>query len=213
MIVTFSYPLPDELYVEGISGDVVGTYTYDGPEFFDVQIDEFGDVVNIDIEHDPELGPNFRKTIDASNQIEAAYILSNYFIEDYQWKYEFEDEIMENGDIYKKILNPDLKDAYELKYNFENDDWDLIQIVKEQSNPSAIEAKRRKEYIERYSEKYTFGAEVDTMIEEYISELDTYIENNPPLKSWKYTHHDLKKVPKIPLAISVEIAKIPSEGV
>lgn len=213
MIVTFSYPLPDELYVEGVSGKVTGTYTYDGPETFDVHIDNRGNIIDIDVQNDPEMGPNYRKTINASTHPEVAYCFLNYFEEEYTWEYEFEDEIMENGDIYKKILNPRLNDVYEVIYDFESNDWQFEQIVKQQDNPAVLEAKRRKEYIQKYSEKYSFGEAIDIAIEAYIAELDAFIESNPPLKTWKYINFNLGTVPKIPAIISIEIAKLPSEGV
>lgn len=213
MIVTFSYPLPDELFVEGVSGNVVGNYTYDGPEKFDVEVDVSGKIIDIDIQSDPELGLDFRIQIDASKNTEVAYLLQHYFVDDYSYEYEVEDEIMDNGDVYKKPLNPNLKDAYEAKYNFDTNEWELVQIVKNQDNPASLEAKRRKEYIESYSSKYSFGPEVDLQIENYLEELDNFILENPPLKTWKYTNFDFNSVPKIPYSIAVELAKIPKEGV
>ena len=213
MISTFSYPLPDELYVEGVSGNITGTFTYDGPETFDVEIDRSGSIIDIDTRNEPESGPDFRKTIDASTHTAAAYLLGHYFVDDYKWEYENEDEVMDNGEVYKKPLNPNLGDAYELKFNFETNDWELIQIVKQQDNPAALEAKRRKEYIQKYADKYSFGTEVDDAIETYITSLDTFITNNPPLKTWKYINFNFNSVPKIPAVISIEIAKLPSEGV
>lgn len=213
MIKKFTYPLPDELYVEGVSGKIKGTFTYDGPEKFDVHINHFGFVENIDVNSDPEIGPDFKKTIDASKKPEVAYILSHYFVDNYVYEYEYEDEIMENGDIYKKPLNPNLMDAYQLQYNFEKNDWELNQIIKEQYNPTSIEAQRRKEYIENYSKKYSFGSEIDSIIDNYILELNNFINDNPPLKTWKYTNFNFNSIPKIPSEIAIEIAKLPTEGV
>jgi len=213
MIVTFSYPLPDELYVEGVSGEVTATYTYNGPETFDVEIDELGRVIDIDIQRDPENGPDYRKTINASTHTAVAYNLFHYFVDNYVWEYEFEDELMDNGDVYKRPLNPDLKDAYYIRYNFEKDDWDLLQVIREQSNPASLEAKARKEYVEKYSKKYSFSDEVESTIEKYVSDLDTFISNNPSLKAWKYINFNLNEVPKIPSIIAIEFAKLPSEGV
>lgn len=215
MIATFTYPLPDELYVEGVSGDILGTYTYDGPESFDVHIDSLGNVLDIDIQNDPESGPDFRKTINASENIEAAYLLSHYFVDNYVWELEFEDEIMENGDVYKKLINPDLGDAYSLQYDFEAEDWKLVQILREQSDPAKKEAEERKARIEKYASKYSFGTELDAAIEDYIDQLDTFIQNSTPIKTWKYINLDFnnKLIPKIPVAIAIELSKLPSEEV
>jgi hypothetical protein len=214
MISTFSYPLPDELYVEGVSGNITGTFTYDGPETFDVQIDGSGDVLDIDIQNEPELGPDFRKTIDATKQPEVAYMFAHYFDENYIAPVsETVDEVMENSDVYKKPLNPDLTTAYQVKYNTQENDFELLQIVKQQDNPSALEAQRRKENIQKYADKYSFGTEVDDAIETYITALNTFIANNPPLKTWKYINFNLNSVPKIPASIAIELSKIPSEGV
>lgn len=226
MIVTFSYPLPDELYVEGVTGEVIGTFTYNGPETFDVQIDSSGNILDIDIQNEPELGPDFVKTINVSEKPEIAYMFVDYFDENYiAYLPETVDEVMENGDVYKKTLNPDLKDAYEVRFNTtditgniinlspQENDFELVQIVKQQDNPAALEAKRRKEYIQKYADKYSFGTEVDTAIETYITSLDTFITNNPPLKTWKYINFSLNLVPKIPASIAIELSKIPSEGV
>jgi hypothetical protein len=214
MISTFSYPLPDELYVEGVSGNITGTFTYDGPETFDVQIDSSGNILDIDIQNDPELGPDFRKTIDATKQPEVAYMFAHYFDENYIAPVsETVDEVMENGDVYKKPLNPDLKDVYEVRFNTQENDFELLQIVKQQDNPAALEAKKRKENIQKYADKYSFGTEVDAAIETYITALNTFIANNPPLKTWKYINFNLNSVPKIPASIAIELSKIPSEGV
>ena len=214
MISTFSYPLPDELYVEGVSGNITGTFTYDGPETFDVQIDGSGDVLDIDIQNEPELGPDFRKTIDATKQPEVAYMFAHYFDENYIAPVsETVDEVMENSDVYKKPLNPDLTTAYQVKYNTQENDFELVQIVKQQDNPSALEAQRRKKNIQKYADKYSFGTEVDDAIETYITALNTFIANNPPLKTWKYINFNLNSVPKIPASIAIELSKIPSEGV
>lgn len=214
MITTFSYPLPDELYVEGVSGKVQGTFTYNGPKTFDVQIDQSGNVLDIDIQNDPELGPDYRKTINATKQPEVAYMFAHYFDENSIVSLlETVDEVMENGDVYKKPLNPDLKSAYGVKFNTEDNDWELVQIVKQQDNPSTLEAIKRKKYIQKYADNYSFGVEVDDAIETYLIALDTFIENNPLLKTWKYINFNLNPVPKIPVSIAVELSKVPSEEV
>ena len=44
---TFTYALPTELYVAGISTVGIGTYTYVGPDTFTVEIDAQGRIIMI----------------------------------------------------------------------------------------------------------------------------------------------------------------------
>ncbi len=214
MIKEFTYPLPDELFVEGVSGDNVGTFVYDGPDEFIVEISNIGRVKKINIDPNSNLDERYKKTIDADTDTALAHIiLSSYGMLNLQYEYEYEDEIMDNGDVYKKPLNPQLADAYDAVFNFQTNEWEIIQIVKDQVNPSTSEALRRKQYVQGYSEKYSFGSDVDLAIDQYIEALDTFIENNPPIKTWKYINFNFNSVPKIPVTIVTEFAKIPSEGV
>ena len=214
MIKEFTYPLPDELFVEGVSGDNAGTFVYDGPDEFIVEISNIGRVKKINIDPNSNLDERYKKTIDADTDTALAHIiLSSYGMLNLQHEYEYEDEIMDNGDVYKKPLNPQLADAYDAVFNFQTNEWEIIQIVKDQINPSTSEALRRKKYVQGYSEKYSFGSDVDLVIDQYIQALDEFVENNPPLKTWKYTNFNFNSVPKIPVSIVIEFAKIPSEGV
>lgn len=216
MIKEFTYPLPDELFVEGVSGNNVGTFVYDGPDEFIVEISTIGRVKKLNIDPNSNLEERYKKTINATTDTALAHIiLSSYGMLNNQqeYEYEYEDEIMDNGDVYKKPLNPQLADAYDAVFNFQTDEWEIVQIVIDQINPSTSEALRRKEYVQGYSEKYSFGSEIDLAIDEYLEALNNFIENNPPLKVWKYININFNSVPKIPVAIVAEFAKIPSEGV
>jgi hypothetical protein len=209
MIATFKYSLPDELYVEGVSGKLQKTFTYDGPETFDVQIDQSGNIVDIDIQNDPELGPDYRKTINAAEQPVVAYMFAHYFDENYTVPLsETVDEVMENGDVYKKPVNPDLKDAYELFYNFEEEKWELKQILKELFDPAVPIVKERKEYVLKYFETFDFTEEIQSKIKEYLQILQNIIDNPEPLKTWKYINFPKRDIPKIPLEIAAEFAKV-----
>lgn len=213
MIVTFSYALPDELYVEGVSGEVEGTYTYDGPDQIDVDIDQFGNVVGVGYNSPPEPG-KMRKTVDPSVHPEVAYIFSDIYIDDFDWQYEYEEELMENGDIYQKVLNPNLKDVYYAKFNASENDWELVQIVKDQTNPQLAKAEKNREYVKRYSDEYSFSDEIETIIADYLETIENYIETLPPIKLWKYTNIDsilaLYPVPKIPSTLVLEFSKLPT---
>jgi hypothetical protein len=213
MIKEFTYPLPDELYVEGVSGKIKGTFTYDGPELITVFLEDSGAIRYIEPRITDDMDPNLIKQIDPEKDPAAAYLLNHYFLDDISHQYEFEDIEMENGDIYKNPLNPDLTDAYELFYNFDTNEWELRQIIRELFDPAVPIAKERKEYILKYYNQYEFGNDIDLKINEYLSKLDNIIDNPELLMSWKYLNIPKRDVPKIPLDIAAEFSKIPGSEV
>jgi len=200
MIKEFTYPLPDELYVEGISGNNVQTFTYNGPEELYVQINEVGNVRRINLDSDSNLEESYKKVVDPNIHPEIAHFLLE-ILGEVEWEYQYEEEIMENGDVYQNILNPKLSDAYSLRYDYENDEWILSQIVKLYDSPSTIIAKEREELIEGYLQNHTFTEEITKEINDYLLILNNYIENNPPIKFWKYINQikpdDLPEIPEI----------------
>lgn len=210
MIATFKYPLPDELFVEGVSGKVEGTFTYDGPEKITVFINNFGQIVDIEPSITLDVDSNLIKEIDPKEDLPAAYMLSHYFVDELLYEYEFEDVEMENGDIHKKMVNPNLTDAYELIYDFENQKWNLKQIVKEQLDLAVPFATERKNYILKYSKNYAFSDNIEEKIEQYLNLLEDIIKNPQPIKSWKYINVPMREIPKIPAEIASEFSKIPN---
>ena len=214
---SFTHLLPTELYVAGISTNVSGSYTYNGPETFDVYVEKAtGKVAKINVNADPGDEGLQRVTINAkdSSQLPAAYICSHQLIDNYVWSYTYTDETMSNGDVYKKIDNPDLRDAYELRYNFASSTWVLDQIIKELRNDNADEAKRRRDYVKTYADQYSFGTDIDTKIDHYIAGIGTYLDNNPDYKTWKYINlpASVGNIPKIPIEVQVELNKVSING-
>jgi len=213
MIKEFTYPLPDELYIEGVSGKITGSFTYDGPDSITVFLEESGEIRYIEPRITDDMDPNLIKQIDPEKDSAAAYLLNHYFLDDISRQYEFEDIEMENGDIYKNPINPDLTDAYELVYNFDKEEWELKQILRKLVDPAGPIAKERKEYVLKYYEKYDFGEDINTKITEYLSKLDNIIDNPQLLMPWKYINIPKRDVPKIPLDIAAEFSKIPGNEV
>lgn len=208
----FTYPLPDEIFFPEVSGKNVGEFTYKGPDKFTVRLNEDGYVRAIDPTPIEGENPNLLKEVDANLTPEVAYLI--YCIDD-SHVHIIEDEVMENGDIYKKITNPSLHEVYDVFYNFSKECWELSLIVKELFNPARSVANRNKEYIQSFSNKYSFPDEIESRISSYISELDDFISNLKDIPTWKYVdfNFDIPKVPKIPFEVAQEIAKIKDLGV
>ena len=210
MIVTFTYPLPDELYVEGVSGDIVGTYTYDGPELISVTVGESGQIRVIDPQIVTDDDLNDIVEIDPSINPEVAFLLMDYFIDDpEEWVYQFEDVIMDNGDIYKNPLNPHLRDAYSAVYDRETSSWKMVQNLKEPGHPNATKVQESYNKVKRYSDAYEFTEECEIAIQSYLLKCEEYLAENANFQSWKYINFNLSGTPKIPSILVTEFAKVP----
>ena len=208
---TFTYKLPEELYVAGISTTKTGTYTYIGPDTFDVEVDGQGRIIKCDPVETPD---GRRKTINANNasELPVAYLARNHQDEEnFVWNEEFTDETLSNGDVYQRLDNPDLDDAYDMPHwNSVTGTWDIPQLIKEQRNDAYNEAKRRKSYVETYKNQYDFGDTINTAIDNYLVGITSYITDNPPYKSWKYTTQPTPPaIPKMPVSIMTEFSKVP----
>ena len=214
---SFTYLLPTELYVAGISTNVTGSYTYNGPEDFDVWISaSTGDVEKINTKVAAPSG-SLVKTVNAkdSSQLPMAYALSHALTDTYSYSYTYTDETQSNGDVYKKIDNPDLRDAYSVYWDFVNSKWAFKQILKKLTNPDADEAVRRRDFVKIYSDQYDFGDTVNTKIDHYLAGIGTYLAANPYHKKWKYvTLPDaVGTIPKIPADIQIELQKVSMSGI
>tara|TARA_B100001113_G_C20975162_1_gene563591 strand:- start:210 stop:887 length:678 start_codon:yes stop_codon:yes gene_type:complete len=215
---SFTQLLPTELYVAGISTNISGSYTYVGPETFDVWVDRAdGGVTKVAVTTDPPDNGDIRKTISAlsSDSLPMAYTLSHQFHDDYTYNYTYTNETMSNGDVYKKINNPDLRDAYEVYWDFSAEKWAFKQILKDLVNDNRDEAIRRKDYVKTFSDQYDFGTDINTKIDTYLSAIDTYLGNNPYYKKWKYITlpASVGTIPKIPIDVQVELNKVSINGV
>ena len=211
---SFTYLLPTELYVAGISTNVTGSYTYSGPEDFDVWINATtGDVEKINTKNAAPSG-SLVKTVNAkdSSQLPMAYALSHALSDSYSYSYTYTDETQSNGDVYKKIDNPDLRDAYSVYWDFANSKWAFKQILKKLENKDADAAVQRRDWVKTWGDKYDFGETVNTKIDHFVAGIGTYLAANPYHKTWKFVTlpDSVGTIPKIPAEIQVEISKLQS---
>ena len=205
----FTYALPDELWVEGVSGDVTGTWTYEGPETIKLYADpDDGTITAIDPGHPLPAG-NVEVTIDANSNPELAEMVAHFFTDDVVNNPTFEDITMDNGDIYKKLTNPRMIDAYELRYDGDNNALKLSQVLRAIDESGKVLAQSRKDKMQSYLDEYDFGTDTNAAIQTYIDSLTTYIDNYVGVKAWKYINiPQAEAAPKIPAAIQAEINKL-----
>ncbi len=211
---TFTYALPTELYVAGISTVGIGTYTYVGPDTFTVEIDGQGRIVDIN-PTDPDLPAERKKTINAnsSSELPVAYLAVNHKYEDsFTWTEEYVNETQSNGDVYQVLKNPDMDDAYDTpRWDSQSGTWKIDQLLKPLRNDAYNEAKRRKDYLENYKKAYQFSDAIETKIDAYLVGITSYMNANPPFKTWKYvTLPTPPAIPKIDADVVAEFMKVPT---
>ena len=210
---TFTYALPTELYVAGISTVGIGTYTYVGPDTFTVEIDGQGRIIMVN-PTDPDLSPERKKTINANSasELPVAYLAVNHQYEDtFTWTEEFVDETLPNGDVYKKQINPDMDDAYDVpRWDAQTGTWKIDQLLKPLRNDAYDEARSRKDYVETYKSQYDFGTDINTKIDAYLVGITSYMNANPKYETWKYTTLPTPPaIPKLPAEIMTAFKNLP----
>lgn len=199
MIKTFSYPIPDELYVDSFGEGKSITLSYDGPESITVLVDKNINIISgLNPETYDQDAYNLL-TVDAEKQPEICYLLMNP--SDTSYEYEYQEEVMENGDVYTKILNPIISDAYDVVYDTENDSLKLELIVKvTESNFVTLNLKSirnklnfilsNEEGKKEKNEELYVSEEILSKVTEVANSIDTYIESDRIFMSWKYTNFD-----------------------
>ncbi len=200
MKTTFTYPLPDEDYVAGISTTRLGTFTYEGPEQVIFHINSDGDILEVDPEYDIPDPETFRKVVSPKNNLDhipVAYYYQDRFKPDgFDIVYNLEDETQSNGDVYKKVSNPKLAMEYRLSWDFDKSNgvgvasgnWHFEQKVLPLTNIHKQRAEMRKENIGIYTGSPFLTSNQKNGLNSYIAELDTFAANNPPMKEWKFTN-------------------------
>jgi hypothetical protein len=198
MIKTFSYPMPDELYINSFDEGKEISLTYDGPKYINVLVHTPTGIINgINPEHYDVDSCSLIK-INAEQQPEICYYLTN-LLENHE--YEYEEEIMENGDIYQKIKNPTLLDCYDAVYDSELKSIKLNVIAKNNLdnyvtlNLTAIRNRlgfilSNEEGKKEKGEDQDVSLDLLDQISEVVKDIDKYIEENPYFMSWKYTNFD-----------------------
>jgi hypothetical protein len=211
MIKEFTYPVPDDAFVEGVSGKRKVSYTYEGPEKFLVLVNSDGLVYKVDpnVEELTEKENEELVEIDANKNPEVAFFFGHTLLDVFEYTYDFDEEVLDNGDIYKFTKNPLLWDVYYVIYNRTTSSWEFKQVLKPTYVPGEEIVKVRLKLIKYYLETYSFSPEIESQLLEYSEQLNDYILNTPGIFEWKYNNLPKANIPKIPAAIAAEINKLP----
>lgn len=211
MIKQFTYPIPDDAFVEGISGKRTVSYTYEGPETFLVLVNSEGLVYKVEpnIEELTEKELEELVEIDSNKNPEVAFFFGHNILETFDYKYEFDEEVLDNGDIYRYTKNPLLWDVYYVLYNRKTSEWEFNQVLKPLYIPGEEIVNARLKLIDHYLEIYSFSEEVESQLLDYVGVLKNYLSTAKPILEWKYVRLPKPNLPKIPVTIAAEINKLP----
>jgi len=216
----FTVNVPDQLWVDSWEDGLTATYTYEGPQYFYIGLDQdlrARELRHGDLEAEAEAFSeeeaeafNYVITVDANTNPDLATLLYPHNHEDHI----FEDETNHDGSIYKKITNPCLRDYFIADYRLNPEDLEEAQcfadpIYKDTSSILEKTAKERLSIVKKYDIAYDFEADDQAKIDTFISNINTYLDSIATAYPWKYITMDVSEIPKIPASLQLLFNQLP----
>lgn len=204
---TIELNVPNELWVNDFSEAKKASFVYEGPEVIWLTAQDGMLLPSFSTEEplDLPLSRQAKKVeiSKATKEEVAAAILAVNKPEKHEYKYV--DEINHDGSIYKKITNPLLSDFFMARLLGTVVSLELI--VKDPVYFNVSEAEKRKNYVKRYEETYSFDAETVSKINSFLTEMDAYLNTVKTAYPWKFITVNKGEIPKVP----VELVKLFNE--
>jgi hypothetical protein len=215
----FTVHVPDELWVNSWEKQFTATYTYTGPRYFYIAVDgnnSMRAIAHGDVENEAEPFSDEEKnnyeyvlTIDAEVHPEIAHAL---FVHEHD-PHEFEDVVNHDGSIYKKIINPCVRDYFFVDFrsaeNASEKEAFLSPRYKDTSNMLHTTALSRLAAVTKYTDVYDFEGDDQTKITTFIETITEYINVVSTAYPWKYITYNVAEVPKVPVALQLLFNKLP----
>ena len=216
----FTVNVPNQLWVDSWEDELTATYTYEGPQYFYIGLDNNLSIMELrygDLEAEAEAFTeeeaavfNYTVTVDADANPDLATLLYPHTHDDHT----FEDETNHDGSIYKKITNPCLRDYFIGDYRINPESPDQAEcfanpIYKDVSNILKTTATARLNQVKKYNNAYDFDDADQTKIDSFISTITTYLETVESAYSWKYITMNTSEIPKIPASIQLLFNQLP----
>jgi hypothetical protein len=204
----FTYPVPDELYLDTFTSNSHATWTYEGPEKLHVLVEDGGAVKfyselpfseEMSYDHEREV----IEVVDASENPEVALYILNPQIE-----LEFTTITNDDGSTHDEINNPKINNYYTLSYHSrEKDKWKFTPITRSLDFPEEVEARQILEHINNYKQSHEVDSANEKMIDDYVESLETFLNLMKPRRPWRF--ESIKEtVPKIPAQVA-ELVNLP----
>lgn len=223
MIKNFTVSVSDELYISANTLGKTISLTYDGPSPVDCIISNTGEYLGIVPYEGYEAEPSEQIiALNANTDTAVAYLT----LPAPDPEFTFEEQTMEDGNVWLNNTNPRLHDYYSFRYDTAESVWVLNPKLRNPKTPGLIEAENRKLILETgilihgqldagsntdvvsfLSARYGVNTddmepdEVVASINEYLVELEDFIEQESSKYAWKYETYEL--VPESPELIKL----------
>jgi hypothetical protein len=199
---TFTVNVPDQLWLNSWTENKTESYTYEGPNTWNVVVSGDTLLASTWSEDSVEVGSDtkdFVVTIDATDDanLPVAYFMHTQGIEH---EYTEEDETNHDDSVYKKITNPLIHDYFDIGYDSETG-LHLTPIYKNTKTIAEEKAEQRLAYVKKYNDVYDFDADAQAIIDTFLTSMATYMSTMASVYPWKYTTIDENEIPKIPASI------------
>lgn len=206
---TFTVNVPDDLWVDSWTQEKTTDYTYNGPATINVLVSLTDDFPIIrwseeEIEVNDE-GKELVVTIDADTDTAIAHALVNAGAEH---EYTYTTITNHDDSTHEEINNPTINDIYEVVYTPTNG-FELEQIIKESETMNERTARERLAYVVKYDEAYDFDVEIQTVIDAFKTNMDTYLTTMSTVYPWRYVTIDAAEIPKIPASLVATFNTLP----
>jgi hypothetical protein len=208
MSKTFTINIPDQLWLNSWTENKTESYTYSGPDTWNVLVTGTTNLVSEWSEDVLEASPGTRDfvvTLDAT--ADATVPVAHYIhtqgadsITAEEREAAEEDETNHDDSVYKKNTNPLIHDYFDIGYDVDAG-LQLVPIYKNTKTVAEEKAEKRIEYVKKYNDTYDFDADTQAIIDTFLSSMDTYKTSMLTVYPWKYVTIDENEIPKIPASI------------
>lgn len=201
MSKTFTVNVPDQLWVDLWNTNKTESYTYNGPDSWNVLVNiSTNEIMNWSTEAiETSSSDEDIIIVDATdtNSIAVAHFFDTIRSDH---EYTYETETNHDGSTYENITNPTIQDYFDVVYDEDNG----ITLAPMYKNPKTIveeKAESRLAYVEKYNNVYDFDTETQETIDNFIASINTYMESMSNVYPWKYVTIDENNIPKIPASL------------
>lgn len=204
----FTVNIPDEIWIDRWEQNKTLALAYDGPSLIYAVVSNDSAVSYWSEEEITRPENYFEKVVavDADAQPEIAYYMMTRNMD---YEYIYADEINPDGSIWTHFTNPRIQDYFDIRYDPAEQAVKLFPIYKRKETVSELKAIRRRDYVRKYADIYSFDTEMQEIVDKFLADTDAYLKKMENVYPWKYIEIDESDLPKVPYKIQQMIDSFP----